>query len=190
MYSSRLVLDSTIGYVCQQNKDIVWNSLSDRRAEIAVVESPTAGHSRYVDPTRGGQQTQEVGSIVPRHLRITAGAVVATAALNECPTANLIWNQLPISVAGSTWGDEIYFSIPVRCAEEASVAVVEKGDLAFWPPGHAFCIFWGPTPASLDDEIRLASPINVVGKIEGDATVFGKVRSGTVIVLERLPDQA
>ena len=110
--------------------------------------------------------------------------------MNDCATADAIWAKLPISVAGSTWGDEIYFGIPVQQAEQNALAVVEKGDLAFWPPGNAFCIFWGPTPASRGDEIRPASPVNVVGKIEGDATVFAKIRSGTLIVLERLPEQA
>lgn len=127
---------------------------------------------------------------MPRRLQITAGSVTATAALNDCATADAIWAALPISVAGSTWGDEIYFGIPVQQTEQNALAVVEKGDIAFWPPGNAFCIFWGPTPASRGDEIRPASPVNVVGKIEGDATVFAKVRSGTLIVLNRLVEQA
>ena len=110
--------------------------------------------------------------------------------MNDCATAHLICEQLPISVAGSTGGDEIYFAIPVDCAEEAALAVVQIGDLAYWPPGKAFCIFWGPTPASRGDEIRPASPVNVVGKVEGDATVFKMVRSGTLVVLDHLPDPA
>ena len=63
--------------------------------------------------------------------------------------------------------------------------VVALGDLGYWPPGHAFCIFFGPTPASRGDEIRPASPVNVVGRVSGDATVFKKVRAGTRVTLER-----
>ena len=72
-------------------------------------------------------------------------------------------------------------------AREADGAkdVVALGDLGYWPPGHAFCIFFGPTPASRGDEIRPASPVNVVGRVSGDATVFKKVRAGTRVTLER-----
>ncbi len=118
-------------------------------------------------------------------IRITAGPVTASATLNDSSTARAIWDALPIEVPGSTWGDEIYFGIPVQKGEEDAKAVVEVGDLGYWPPGHAFCIFFGPTPASRGDEVRPASPVNVVGRIEGDATVFKKVASGTRVLLER-----
>ena len=68
---------------------------------------------------------------------------------------------------------------------DVSLEVVELGDLAYWPPGHAFCIFFGPTPASRGDECRAASPVNVVGKIQGDPGVFKTVRSGTRVTIER-----
>jgi len=104
---------------------------------------------------------------------------------SDSSTARAIWDALPIEVPGSTWGDEIYFGIPVQKGEEDAKAVVDVGDLGYWPPGHAFCIFFGPTPASRGDEVRPASPVNVVGRIEGDATVFKKVASGTRVRLER-----
>jgi len=122
---------------------------------------------------------------VANRIRITAGPVTASATLNDSSTARAIWDALPIEVPGSTWGDEIYFGIPVQKGEEDAKAVVEVGDLGYWPPGHAFCIFFGPTPASRGDEVRPASPVNVVGRIEGDATVFKKVASGTRVRLER-----
>jgi hypothetical protein len=122
---------------------------------------------------------------VANRIRITAGPVSASATLNDSATAKAIWDALPIEVAGSTWGDEIYFGIPVRKDEEDPKAVVEVGDLGYWPPGHAFCIFVGPTPASRGDEVRPASPVNVVGRVEGDATVFKRVSSGTRVRLER-----
>lgn len=118
-------------------------------------------------------------------IRITAGQVSATATLNESPTAQAIWDALPIEASGSTWGDEIYFAIPVRQDEHDARAVVEVGDLGYWPPGSAFCIFYGPTPASRGDEVRPASPVNVLGRIDGDARVFKQVASGTKVRLER-----
>jgi len=121
---------------------------------------------------------------VPR-IKITAGDIVAFAELNDTATAKAIWNALPIEARASTWGDEIYFSIPVYLEEENAQEVVEKGDLGYWPPGNAFCIFFGRTPASRGDEIRPASPVNVVGRMEGDPTIFERVRSGEKVVLER-----
>ena len=119
-------------------------------------------------------------------IRIIAGDVVAFAELNETSTADAIWNALPMEALANTWGDEIYFSIPVHLEEENAQEVVEKGALGYWPPGHAFCIFFGRTPASRGDEIRPASPVNVVGHLEGDPSVFKKVRSGEKVVLERV----
>ena len=97
-----------------------------------------------------------------RKLRIRAGDVTATAVLNDTPTATAIWEALPIEARASTWGDEVYFSIPVHLAEENAQEVVSLGDLGYWPPGHAFCIFFGPTPTSRGDEIRPASPVNAI----------------------------
>jgi hypothetical protein len=118
-------------------------------------------------------------------IRITAGKVAAAATLNDSATAEAIWNALPITAGGSTWGDEVYFGIPVQRQEEDAQAVVALGSLGYWPPGHAFCIFFGPTPASTGKEIRPASPVNVVGRVDGDATVFRRVRSGETVRLER-----
>jgi hypothetical protein len=120
-----------------------------------------------------------------RLIRITAGSVSAEARLNDSKTADAIWAALPIEAKGQTWGDEIYFDIGLSAPAEKAREVVDVGDLAFWPPGHAFCIFFGPTPASRGDECRAASPVNVVGKLVGDARVFTKVRSGTRVTIER-----
>jgi uncharacterized protein len=120
-----------------------------------------------------------------RAIRITAGAVSASARLNDSQTAHAIWDALPIEARGETWGDEIYFGIGLSAAAEAPQEVVDVGDIAFWPPGRAFCIFFGPTPVSRGTECRPASPVNVVGKIVGDARVFRKVRTGTRVTVER-----
>src|SRR5213594_4688084 len=120
-----------------------------------------------------------------RTIRLTAGAVTATAQLDASKTASAIWDALPIEAKAETWGDEIYFGISVRADADRAKEVVALGDLGYWPPGHAFCIFFGPTPASRGDEIRPASPVNVVGRVSGDATVFKNVRAGTRVTIER-----
>jgi len=119
-------------------------------------------------------------------IRITAGDVSTTAVLNETQTATAIWDALPIEARANTWGHEIYFGIPVHLKEEDAQEVVDAGDLGYWPPGHAFCVFFGPTPASLGDEIRPASPVNVFGRVEGDPTVFNAVPDGSRVVLEKV----
>lgn len=123
---------------------------------------------------------------MPRKISIRAGAVQATATLNDTQTADAIWEALPITARANTWGDEIYFSIPVESTSEQGQEVVEPGDLGYWPPGTAFCIFFGPTPASRGDEIRPASAVVVFGRIEGDAKVFKKVPLGARVDIEAL----
>ncbi len=120
-------------------------------------------------------------------IKITAGGVEATAELNDSRTASAIWDALPIMARASTWGDEIYFAIPVRLDEEHAQATVSLGDLGYWPPGSALCIFFGPTPASrTPDEIRPASPVNVFGRVQGDATRFKQVRSGEAVTVAKV----
>jgi hypothetical protein len=120
-----------------------------------------------------------------RRIRITAGAIKAEAVLDQSNTAQAVWDALPLSVPGDTWGDEIYFGIPVKAKAENPCETVEIGDLAYWPPGSAFCIFFGPTPASRGAEIRPASPVNVFGRVTGAPTIFKKVSAGTPIRIER-----
>jgi hypothetical protein len=119
-------------------------------------------------------------------IRITAGRVSAEAELNDSPTALAIWEALPIAAPANRWGEEIYFGIPVRQAEAADArAVVVVGELGYWPPGNGFCIFFGRTPASVDDEPRAASPVNPLGHIVGDATVFASVPDGELVELTK-----
>src|ERR1044071_9119170 len=122
---------------------------------------------------------------MPRAIRITAGSVMVEAELNDSRTATAIARALPIEAKAETWGDEIYFSIGQSHPGESPREVVEMGDLGYWPPGTAFCIFFGPTPASRGAEIRPASAVNVFGRVSGDATVFKAVRAGTTVKIER-----
>jgi hypothetical protein len=117
-------------------------------------------------------------------ITITAGTVTMEAELNDSPTAQMIWEALPITGRANTWGDEIYFEIPVQ-AEQApdARADVEVGELGYWPVGKAFCIFFGPTPVSTSEKPRAASPVNVVGRVMGDATAFREVAAGTTVTL-------
>ena len=120
-----------------------------------------------------------------KKIRITAGKVEVSAELNSTKTAQAIWDALPITGRGNRWGEEIYFSIPLSLEPENAHEVVTMGDLGYWPPGTAFCIFFGPTPMSQGQEIRPASAVNVFGKVTGDAKVLKQVASGTEITIDR-----
>lgn len=109
---------------------------------------------------------------VARQTKISIGDVTAFARLNDTNTADQIWRALPLKARAKTWGDEIYFSIPVKVDLEDGVEMVSDGALAYWPPGSAFCIFFGPTPMSVGTEIRPASAVNVFGQVVGDPEVF------------------
>ena len=99
------------------------------------------------------------------------------AELNDTDTALEIVDSLPVETEFSTWGDEIYFSIPVKLGLENGKDVVEIGELGYWPPGNAFCIFYGATPGSTEDNIRPASPVSPIGKVKGDPKVFKELAS-------------
>jgi hypothetical protein len=121
-----------------------------------------------------------------RNIKIKAGNIEAEAVLNDSPTAQKIWEALPIADRTNTWGDEIYFAIPVKAPlEKTAQELVQVGDLGYWPTGNAFCIFFGPTPMSRGDEVRPASAVNVIGKVAGDAKVFKKVPSGAKVRIEK-----
>lgn len=120
-----------------------------------------------------------------RQVRITAGKVELTAELDESNTAEAIWNALPLAGRANLWGEEIYFTIPLDLEAEDGRETVERGDLCYWPAGSAFCIFFGPTPASYGDEIRPASAVNVFGKIRGDVTLLERVAAGSAVKIEK-----
>ena len=117
---------------------------------------------------------------MPREIQITVGEIVLGAELNDSNTASLIWDVIPIESGFSTWGEEIYFAIPVSTGPENGIETVALGDLAYWPPGKAFCIFFGKTPASKGDEIRPASAVNPIGKVHGDVTELKSVSTSEI----------
>ena len=121
---------------------------------------------------------------MPRAIRITAGGVSATGELNDSRAAAAIAAKLPITAKAETWGDEIYFGLPFSAPSDAPQDTVALGDLGYWPPGKAFCIFFGRTPVSQGDEIRPASAVTVVGRITGDPRAFKTVRAGTGVTIE------
>jgi uncharacterized protein len=125
--------------------------------------------------------------LMPTKIQITAGTVKLQAKLNDCPTAQLILNALPIRAKGNIWGGEIYFTIPVKAKLEKdnSRDVLEEGELGYWPAGSAFCIFFGKTPMSQKNEIRAASAVNILGKITDDLSGLWKVEDGAEVIIEK-----
>jgi hypothetical protein len=121
-----------------------------------------------------------------REIIIQAGPVVASAELATNATAEAIWNSLPLEGRVQRWGEEIYFDIPVSIAASPDARqVMEIGELAYWPGGTAFCIFFGPTPASQTDEPRAYTDVNPFGRVLGNAIVFSKIADGEVITVSR-----
>jgi uncharacterized protein len=121
-----------------------------------------------------------------KSITIRAGDITMRAELNDKPTALQVWEALPIEGRGSRWGDEIYFEIPVVAGQEPDARQdVQVGELGYWPAGNAFCIFFGPTPVSSGSQPRAYSPVNILGKVKGDATLFRQVKSGEKVTLER-----
>jgi hypothetical protein len=110
-----------------------------------------------------------------KRIRATFGDVVVTALLNDSSTARRLWEALPIDSRAQRWGDEVYFETPVEAGEEESQAEVPSGSVAYWPPGKALCFFFGQKPYS---------PVNVVGEVEGDASVLSRVADGEAVLVE------
>ena len=120
-----------------------------------------------------------------KRINITAGNLTAQAELGESACASAVLDSLPIEGEVNTWGQEVYFSTPVDADLSRDARVdMEMGEVAYWPPGKAICIFFGATPASgSDGKPRAASSVNPIGRIVGDATAFRTLRDGQKIVL-------
>jgi hypothetical protein len=121
-----------------------------------------------------------------RRIRLAFDGVALEAELLDTPTANAIWEALPVSSTVSTWGDEVYFDCGVNCGQEDDArAVVTAGEIAYWPPGDAIAIGFGRTPVSQGDEIRLASPANIWANAVGDVKQLKRVAAGSRVEVSR-----
>ena len=120
-------------------------------------------------------------------ISISVENVSVEAEMLDTPTACKIFDALPFESTANVWGDEIYFDIPLSLDSEPDArADVAVGDLAYWPAGPAFCIFFGPTPVSTGDQPRAFSPVNVFGRVLGDAKRFKAVSSGSTVKVTKL----
>lgn len=121
-------------------------------------------------------------------IRIQVGTIILSADLLENETAKKIYAALPFNLPYQTWGDEIYFRIPVRLDLENGQDKMKVGDLAYWPPGQAFCIFYGPTPVSTDEAPRAASEVTLFGSIDAEAVVQLRKAKAAKIQVEKVEE--
>jgi hypothetical protein len=120
-------------------------------------------------------------------IRFDFGSLTLDAELLDTPTARAVVAALPVSSAAMTWGEEVYFEVPVKIAREGDArAVVTPGEIAYWPEGHCIALGFGRTPISRGDETRLASPCNVFAKALGDVKALAKVRAGAKVDVTRI----
>lgn len=118
-------------------------------------------------------------------IKIIIGDLSMEGDLNDSSTAQMVAKALPIKAGFNTWGEEIYFTIPVDAElDDTAREEVEMGDLGYWPSGNAFCIFFGQTPMSEPGKIIPASAVNIIGKVIGDATRFKEVMQENEVILE------
>jgi len=123
---------------------------------------------------------------MPNMISIKAGTIQVRVELNNTRTARALLGILPVKATGNTWGDEIYFDVPLSVQIEDGREVVQMGDVAYWPDGPSLCLFFGRTPASRGGEIRAASPVTVLGRILGDPRILKSIRAGAEVTVEKV----
>jgi hypothetical protein len=127
--------------------------------------------------------SEEMGLVIECN---SIGKITADIIDTNPKTAAAVMDALPFSGEVNVWGDEIYFNIPVGMVEENPQQEMEVGDIAFWPVGNAMCIFFGPTPVSESGKPRAYSPVNLFGRIRGDARIFKEVKDGEQVRVKRI----
>lgn len=122
-------------------------------------------------------------------IRFDFGVLKLDAELLDTPTAKAVAAALPLLSSALTWGEEVYFEVPIEVPREKDArAVIVPGEIAYWPQGPAIAIGFGRTPISKGDETRLASPCNVFAKSSSDVKILGKIRTGTKVEVTLLDD--
>lgn len=120
-----------------------------------------------------------------KRMRITWPKGSLTAALDDTPTSRALFDALPLAASANTWGDEVYFGVPVRSTLDADARhVVEPGTVCFWVEGSSLALPFGPTPVAEAGECRLVARVNVLGKLEGDPRMLASVRDGDDMRIE------
>ena len=120
-------------------------------------------------------------------IQVEVSGLKLQAELYDTPTAQAIWEALPLDGLANVWGEEIYFEVQVHLEREPGAREeVEIGELGYWPEGHALCIFFGPTPVSQGDQPRAYSPVNVFGKVRSDTKSLRFVRQGERVIVKAL----
>ena len=119
-----------------------------------------------------------------RTIIISADDTEVEAVLNDSAIAGLLFDSLPLSGNVNTWGEEIYFTVPVKAELQKPVESVEKGDIAYWGQGPAFCIFFGETPISSGGKIIPAGPVEVIGRVSSGIEALAEIRAGSRITVE------
>ncbi len=121
-----------------------------------------------------------------RRLIITIDTVNLVAELAQTPSAEALWDALPLSAQAHRWGDELYFSVPFSAPlESGAQEIVQAGDVAYWPDGPTLCFFFGPTPVSRPNEIRAAAAVNICGRILDESSVLRQITDTATITLNR-----
>lgn len=119
-------------------------------------------------------------------ITIKTKKVSMQAELNDSAISKMLYEKLPVRAHVNTWGDEIYFPVPVKAANENGVSVVQIGDIAYWPPSNCFCIFFGKTPVSTPTEIRPASEVTILGKLLGNPEDWKVANDSEEITIEKV----